>query len=197
MERLIELTKLVELSADEFGNLYLTIDKIFNTIAPKHVQRNLKWNLSRFLVLYPMPSKKFRVYKKLDEKKKLSFLIRYLIGTAYREKAPIGLLKLHKELQERIASNKYFFKWEKEKYDELESEAYSSDQIKTLFSMNKYESKGNAHTRLLTIVTEEIIDFLFNKRKFLLHSNPYNFIEHLIEEKRKKRLENESQDTAE
>lgn len=82
-----------------------TVQKINDSFMPKPVHRDLKWYLASFLMLYPMPEKKVKIYKKLEERNKLSFIIRYLIGVAYQNDVNKRLLKLHKEL----ASNSKFY----------------------------------------------------------------------------------------
>lgn len=170
----------VKLEGDDYYNLYLTIYKKYHEHLPLKVHRGLKWQISKFLVLYPLPNKKLKVYEKLKEDKKLSFLIRYMIGTAYKEKVPSYLIDLYKKIKTNTDSNKNLFDRYHAKIKEKEDENINT-YIKLSFSLHEYEVNKKTFTELLTHITVQILNYLFEKRVFMLNNNPYHFIQHLIE----------------
>lgn len=168
IENLMELTKLgIEM---DFTKVITNINKIEKHFLPLKVQRNFKYVLAYFLYLYPMPKKKIKVYHRLTDKQKFSFLMKYLLSTLYKEKVDKYDINFYKDLKDSVRHNKSWTKYLKTNSNvtDINDEDYNWTQLKKGIKVEVSEAELEKNTQLLTKTTIKLMWQLINKRNFLI-----------------------------
>ena len=132
---------------------------------------NLANIYSHFLFLYPLSDKKYKVYLKLDSKTKFNFLMKHLLSESRKNKLNHLL-----EIYDRVQYSTTFWKKYAVKNNEELKKRSGDFSISELTNMLKDEVKYESKAEILTLITMELCEANYQKRRFMLKSN--DFIKH-------------------
>ena len=151
----IDWTK--EMSSFLYNKAILNIKNL-----PKNIHRNLKFNLSYYLIYYPLTQKQLKIYNKINDKNKLSFIIRQVIKNANKNNINLNsYINIKKELE--ITKILFDNRYKKE----------STDNLVKLKDLSKSLGIIEVCTDLLTKETINILLQLIEKRLFLTINYKY------------------------